>query len=295
MKRPDFLQPLTADIGRVGDRGANILALIRYVTAHTEETDGRKRLDDGEMWWRATREDIGDSLGGVSEKSVGGALRKLQDAGELLAKPAKSFHGDRANMYRVPNMPPQGSDVPSDENGTGSDLPSDENVPPIGRNRPTPWDENVPPPGTKSSDLPSIEELEEGEKKARTAESEPLDAEAVPDPANALPTEASPKASETATSKMAPWVRGPYGPRCRKHVNLPDPPKCHGCRNAREADEAEQAAAADRSRVERQARRDAIVDCPDCDEYGQIDHGEAGVANCQHPNLSPVAGDQESA
>ncbi|SLE60997.1 Uncharacterised protein [Mycobacteroides abscessus subsp. massiliense] len=130
---------------------------------------------------------------------------------------------------------------------------------------------------------------------AAPAESESLDAEGVPDPANDLPAEKSPRNSETATSDMAPWVRGPYGPRCRKHVNHPDPPKCHGCRDAREADEAEQAAAADRSRVERQARRDAIADCPDCDEYGQIDHGEAGVANCRHPNLSPVAGDQEPA
>ncbi|AFM19463.1 hypothetical protein Mycch_4765 [Mycolicibacterium chubuense NBB4] len=280
MKRPDFLQPLTADIGRVGDRGANILALVRYVTAHTEEIDGRKWLDDGEMWWRATREDIGDALGGVSEKSVGGALRKLEDAGELLARPAKSFHGDRAKMYRVPNMPQQGSDVPSDENGTGSDLPSDENAPPIGRNRPTPWDENVRPPGTKSSDLPPIEELEEGEK-ARAAEPEPLDVKPVPDPDNAHP-------SQTVNGNSDSNATSPPSPYCARHPNgtTTNCAPCGVARKQREAWDQELAAVID---AERAAIRAEISACPDCDQNGLTEPEEGPTRRCtQHRQLADL-------
>lgn len=272
MKRPDFLQPLTADIGRVGDRGANILALVRYVTAHTEEKDGRKRLDDGEMWWRATREDIGELLGGVSEKSVGGGLRKLEDTGELLAIPAKSFHGDRANLYRV-------SDLPSDEKGTGSDLPSDEKVPRIGRNRPTPWDEIVRPPGTKSSDLPSLEELEEEREKARAAEPEPLDVESVPDPDNAHPSQTL-NDNSNATSPPSP-----YCPRHPQGTTTSCPP-CRDARKQREAFDKERAARID---AERAAIRAEISACSECDQNGLTEPDEGPARRCdRHRQLADL-------
>lgn len=272
MKRPDFLQPLTADIGRVGDRGANVLALVRYVTAHTEEIDGRKRLDDGEMWWRATREDIGELLGGVSEKSVGGALRKLEDAGELLAIPAKSFHGDRANLYRV-------SDLPSDENGTGSYLPSDEKVPRIGRNRPTPWDEIVRPPGTKSSDLPSLEELEEEREKALAAEPEPLDFESVPDPDDVHPSQTVNDNGNGAS---------PPSPYCARHPHgtTANCARCGAAREKREAWDREQAARID---VERAAIRAEIRACPECDHNGLTEPDDGPTRRCtRHRQLADL-------
>ncbi|QQW36880.1 hypothetical protein [Mycobacterium marinum] len=270
MKPPDFLKVLPADIGRVGDRGANILALVRYVNGLPGETNGRKRLDDGEMWWRATREDIGAALGGVSEKSVGGALRKLQDAGELLAIPAKSFHGDRANMYRVP-------DHPSDESGTGFDLPSDENVPPIGRNRPTPWDEIVRPPGTKSSDLPSVGELEEGGENARAAEPEPLDVETVPDPDNAHPSQT---VNGNATSPPSPY--------CARHPNG-TPANCAACGAAREKREAWDQEQAARIDAERAAIRAEISACPECDQNGFTEPDEGPTRRCtRHRQLSDL-------
>lgn len=35
-------------------------------------------------------------------------------------------------------------------------------------------------------------------------------------------------------------------------------------------------------------RAAAIAACPDCDEFGQVDLGDA-VANCRHPNLAPAS------
>jgi hypothetical protein len=141
---------------------------------------------------------------------------------------------------------------------------------------------------TQAADLPSEQResqavvLNEGlyeglEGGAAPAEPEPLDAEAVPDPANVLPSEESSRNSETSSNEMASWVRGPYGPRCRKHVNHPDPPKCPGCRDAREA---EQAAAAERKRTERRILADAKRGCGICRGTDQVDVDANTVARC---------------
>jgi hypothetical protein len=273
VKPPDFLKVLPADIGRVGVLGAAILALVRYVTGLPGETNGRKTVDC-EMWWRASHDDIGQLLGGIHRDSVRRALVRLQGTGELLARtPVDTFYGDRAQAYRVPDLPLRGMQQ-------GPDLPLRETAESITRNATSGCGETQQACAAKSLNLPLSEELEEEGEKARAAEPEPLDVETVPDPDNAHPPEESSRNSETASNETAAWVRGPYGPRCRKHVNDPDPPKCPGCRDAREAEEAEQAAAAERERTERRILADAKRDCDTCYGTGQVDVDANTVARC---------------
>lgn len=179
MKPPDFLKVLPADIGRFGALGAAILALVRYVTGLPGETNSRKTVD-GEMWWRASHDDIGQSLGGVHRDSIRRALVKLQSAGELLARtPVDTFYGDRAQAYRVPDLPLRGMQQ-------GSDLPLRENAESITRNATSSCGETQQAGAAKSPNLPILlensEEHSVGENGARTDEREPLDVETVPDP-----------------------------------------------------------------------------------------------------------------
>ena len=125
--RPEFLKVSPDDIARVGALGACVLALVRYVTALPGEFNGRL-LIDGAMWWRASHENIGESLGGVHRLSVRRALGELQAAGEVLAIPAEAFYGDRAQAYRVP-------DQPLVENEQCSDQPLFKTEPPIVQKR----------------------------------------------------------------------------------------------------------------------------------------------------------------
>ncbi|KMO82305.1 hypothetical protein MCHLDSM_01457 [Mycolicibacterium chlorophenolicum] len=60
---------------------------------------------------------------------------------------------------------------------------------------------------------------------------------------------------------------------------------CPRCGDHRRAHDAWEARRRSRSCDAKQARRDAIEQCPDCDEFGQVDCGNA-VANCRHPNLA---------
>ncbi|WP_460359036.1 hypothetical protein [Mycobacterium sp. ZZG] len=175
MKPPDFLMVLPADIGRVGVLGATILALVRYVTTLPGETNGRKMVD-GEMWWRASHDDIGQSLGGLHRDSIRRAVLKLQGAGELLARaPVDTFYGDRAQAYRAPDLPLRGMQQ-------GSDLPLRENAESITRNAASSCGETQQAGAAKSPNLPISEELnKEGRENARAAEAEPLDVETVPD------------------------------------------------------------------------------------------------------------------
>lgn len=81
-------------------------------------------------------------------------------------------------------------------------------------------------------------------------------------------------------------------PFCPKHP-IGTRTACRSCADHRRSHDAWQTRQHNRSRDARQARRDAIADCPDCDEFGQIDLG-AAVVNCRHPKHSP-AGAEESA
>ena len=97
-----------------------------------------------------------------------------------------------------------------------------------------------------------------------------------PDPAD------EPEPAPAATASQRAWVMGPHGPRCRSHVNDPDPPKCGGCRDARMAAEAE----AETARKTRATNiKNAIDSCNDCDKYGRLDD----LSDCpKHPNFRQV-------
>lgn len=146
MKPPEFLMTLTADVGRVGYDGAAILALVRYMTGLPGDHNGRKTVD-GDKWWCATHDEIGQGAGGVHRKSIARTLLKLERAGELLTIPADRFYGDRARAYRV-------SDQPLAESGPCADQPLAETGPPSGQKRPSSWAESGPAAGTETANLP---------------------------------------------------------------------------------------------------------------------------------------------
>lgn len=74
-------------------------------------------------------------------------------------------------------------------------------------------------------------------------------------------------------------------PRCARHAaiaNDADVPPCPACRDLRLADEAAQRETAARADTDRAAIRQAINDCPDCDEVGRLDD----LSDCpNHPNF----------
>lgn len=160
MRPPEFLMVSPKDIGRVGVLGAAILALVRYATGLPGVAGGRKMVD-GEMWWCASRDDIGEALGGVHRDSVRRALLKLVNAGELLAMPAERFYGDRAQAYRV-------SDVPLRGTQQGSDMPLRESAQCITRNTTSSSRETQPAAHADPRNLPITGELEEHSVKEKT-------------------------------------------------------------------------------------------------------------------------------
>ena len=232
--RADFLMVRPTDIGHVGALGAAILALIRYATSRTDETNGRMILD-GTIWWRASHPEIGRGVGGVTHDSVRREVRKLCRAGLLQAIPADMFPGDRAMAYRVPDQPLRISAPGDDQPLREIASPSREIASPVTRNRVTHH--------AKSRDAPISVELEEGGEGA---------------PPNAVPPQ--------------PPTCGPYGPRCRKHAAVENPPGCWGCKAAGD----EYKAALEVYEVEQAALRAAIVtaidNCPDpyCDQFGRL-------------------------
>jgi len=303
MKPPDFLRVLPADIGRVRYDGAAILALVRYVTELPGETNGRKMVD-GAMWWRATHDDIGEALGGVHSDSVRRTLLKLSDKGELLTRPAVAFYGDRAQAYRVP-------DVPLRESAECADVPLRESAECIPRKRGSSSRESAESDPAKVRNLPitgELEDLSEGEKGAALAEREPLDVEPVADPGNDPP----PKDQlAIQTDPAGAWVDAELvdddpdpepQPYCDRHMPHGTDARCGACKRRRQAHEAWQQRALSRVFADATSSADAgdnpraaIAQCPDCDEYGQIDYGNR-VANCRHPKLRrDPGGDARSA
>jgi hypothetical protein len=98
--RPRYLAVQHDDSERVGFIEAGLLALVRYVTGLPGEHNGRVEID-GEMWWQASYTEIGDALGGLSRKTVGRIVRKLEADGELSSCSPDSFNGDQTKAYRV--------------------------------------------------------------------------------------------------------------------------------------------------------------------------------------------------
>lgn len=264
MKTPDFLKVPTADIGRVGFDGAAILALVRYVTALAGEHGGRITVD-GKTWWRATHAEMGEALGGVHRKSVGRALLRLESAGAILAIPAKTFNGDRAQAYRVPDRPSdQASDQPLDKSGQGSDQPLDESGPPSGRIRPLPLDESGHSHWPDPANLPITRELEEGGRSADSPTDEPERPEqhrSSNAPPPEIPAAEEPPFHLAASGKVV----------CAKHVGTDGVKPCHDCGRAREAYEADRAATAEGELRHRAAIRAAIDACTRCDDFGRLD------------------------
>lgn len=180
MRPPDFLMVSPADVGRAGALGACILALVRYVTALPGEFNGR-RMVDGEMWWRASHDDIRQALGGsASRRTVSWTVGKLRDTGDLLAIATQDFYGDRAQAYRA-------SDVPLARSDQGSDVPLARSDQPSGKKRPSTSARSNQAGCADIANLPSVGEFEEpsGGENARATEDEPLDVETVPDYGNA--------------------------------------------------------------------------------------------------------------
>lgn len=231
-----------ADIGRVGALGACILALVRYVTALPGESD-RRRLVDGETWWRGSQDDIGQLLGDLHRKSVGRALLKLEVTGELLSTPSKDY-GDRAKLYRAPDQPLDGS-------GQSSDQPLDDSGQSIGRKCPFPSAGSGQSDWPKVANLPISEELEEEEReKAGAAEpAEALDVETVPGNGNAPPP---PDSSEDQSEpldgvddvtvldgQIVEPVSDPRPePKCRRHPDGDVGEPCRACKRDNDAIEA---------------------------------------------------------
>ncbi|WP_126315847.1 hypothetical protein [Mycobacterium neumannii] len=179
MRPPAFLKVSPAEIGRVGPLGACILALVRYVTALPGESNGR-RIIDGEMWWCASHDDIGQALGaGVPRRTVSATVRKLQGMGDLSAVSRQDFYGDRAQAYRA-------SDVPLARSDQGCDVPladiahrSADSAEHLGGNR-----------RSSSADfagLPLPEELGEEGETGELAACKSLNAEPVPNDGNDPP------------------------------------------------------------------------------------------------------------
>lgn len=72
--------------------------------------------------------------------------------------------------------------------------------------------------------------------------------------------------------------------RCPRHTNTPVPPPCSACADARRTHDTW---TADRQHERDQAnaaRRQAITDCPHCDDNGNVEISEDTLAKCNHPN-----------
>ncbi|MHA7661854.1 hypothetical protein [Mycolicibacterium sp. HS_4_1] len=105
----------------------------------------------------------------------------------------------------------------------------------------------------------------------------PIDGEGAPAPS--LPTNQVPS-RQTA--------RGPYGPRCPKHIHDPNPPDCPGCRDARLAERDARLADEASQKTDRQSIRTAIDLCDDCDEFGLLLHGPPMTACPRHRNFRSI-------
>lgn len=74
-------------------------------------------------------------------------------------------------------------------------------------------------------------------------------------------------------------------PRCRDHLNDPNPPRCGGCADARRTAETRARVEADERAARAQAFRAEVATCPDCDDNGFTD-GDGGVTRCPNHHWS---------
>lgn len=261
--RPPFIQVLPDEVERYGAAAAIVLAHIRYRCGSL----GPGRFEhEGSRWWRVSHADMGAELG-LTARVVGRALTKLD--GVVAANFFPPLE-DQTLAYRVAaeTAPDNPSNLPVDqtvEGVNGSDLPVDLTV-------------EVPRPNgrgtsTKRSSAPLYGELGEGGEGA----------------GGRGPTVTPPQDEQSANGKT-PIADPDTEPTqwCPLHPGGTDAP-CRACGIQRRAHTAWEGRQRERARANAQARRDLIADCPDCDDNGHIDLGDA-VAKCQHPKLVASTG-----
>lgn len=109
---------LPEDVGRVGLSGAAVLALVRYVTALDYQREDRLKDEDGNVYWKVSYADLGESMGGVSKDSIGRVVTKLEAAGELASLLPDIAQGDQTKAYRIPPDQPEyeSASVPTSQN-----------------------------------------------------------------------------------------------------------------------------------------------------------------------------------
>jgi len=289
-----FLKVLLTDIDRVGMDEAAILALVRYATAITDERNGRLVID-GAVWWRVSYTDLGVPLR-MSRESVRHLVGKLEAANELESRFQQTSDGDRTKLYHIPSEQPlHDFNTPlSSENtiSTGG-------VVKMGRG----CVENV-------LSTTSLENLEKGEKRARTRANEPPSRKAVPDSGDDPPppkifAEEQPPAPKAFAEAVADVVIGggpelsadtpPFIRFAQQQRQDPEPPEycsrhmpdgtddpCGGCARAGHKHKAwrrRRLTLLDELKI---GIRQQIEDCGRrCNDYGQI-----GGKHCpNHPNF----------
>ncbi|EFG75183.1 hypothetical protein HMPREF0591_4861 [Mycobacterium parascrofulaceum ATCC BAA-614] len=239
MSGKSFIRVVPEEVGQHGADGAIVLAHIRYRC----ETDGPGRfVVDGVRWWQVSLAELATELC-ISRDVVKRTVKRL---GKAIA--ANNFEPDKGRTLAY-HVPPR-SDALTCERAESPqpDLRKGESTPPVGRNRPT--------LGADSPFTHLSGELGEGGGEGGRAGARPAPAQAD---------------AASANGKPPSWRLGPHGPRCRRHVNDPDPPGCRGCEKAREADKAERDAEQARQDEDRARIRRAIDSCRDCDQYGRLD------------------------
>lgn len=297
MNGPTFIAVVPAEVELYGAAAAIMIALIRYRTG----THGPGRIDrDGYRWWRVTHRDLAAATG-LSAKATRTALKALD--GVVIAKHFAPL-ANQSLAYRVA----AGDDTLTSQlpQRAHVDLP----VAPAGIPDAHSGEDRAPagtPPRPSGHLHLSLETLEKGgEASSTTTTAEdppPANCEpATPEPnefGDALPENPLAVDDQAAPAEPGPpnprpdlptWVRGPYGPRCRRHANVEHPPNCPPCGEARiaakaEDDAAEARIAADRAAA-RMARERSIKSCRRCDEAGWL-LGNDGVVlddavRCDH-------------
>ena len=292
-----FVRVVPAEIERYGFAGATFVAHIRYRCA----TDGPGRfVADGVRWWRVPLAELAAELH-VSKDVAQRTIKRLGNA-----VTAKHF-GDPEDRTRAYHVPPDVTTQNAESHRP--ELPERDSAPATQGRRgiaPTPT-RNRTDPDAKSRHVPLSGEGEEGGEGGRadapqaaaitSANSEP----APPDPfdyGDDPPGVQPDPFGDAAPATAAPptWVRGPYGPRCRRHANIEVPPNCPGCGAARKAaktedDEAEERAAAARAAAHK-ARVRAVADCQRCDDMGWLLGLDGRVTDdavrCTHQPAEPA-------
>jgi hypothetical protein len=259
--QPQFIATIPAEIGRHGPGGAVLVAHIAFRCT----TPRQDRIEDETgRWWRVSYRDLGREVE-MSPSTVRRAMEKLIADGAVEAKHFPPLE-DQTLAYRANNRRTDDDTRPTD-NGQGADLPEYEFVPAVSsqNTNSAPTVSDSAPPRVESDICTTSQEGEEGgEARARPPS---------PNSANGKPANG--------------YHLGPYGPRCKAHINDPNPPSCHGCKLARLAYDAEQTQQATATAAEVAEINAEIAACTYCGPTGMTDDQPA-VRCTRHRQLSDI-------